>query len=344
MFSVSQILLQNRYFFYFNKHSFANEEDLLEYISLNNPQLVNKEVHIEMIGKINRYLNIPIGKPIVYKVCLQPVNRQKSTINKKKVRIPEGDVTLKYTVDGKSSYECDNRRVPTLRELARCAMLKHRVSFGPTCQKVFKENKLPLCIKEKSVEDDRKPFCEAPNVMYLYNLDEKFKKNHFSNKVWSEIWKNKYDYQCFSYKNFYLLKQRFILELNTYRGVHKAKPLTEHFELSKIAQRRAERIAESGKIFPRVDKYFEEVAGKSEILLAPFMIKKWYEEVSEYNFRNPFSKKRPQNFVKIMWRSTTYYGIGITKINCDLIVVLIFKAKKRNSRRYFLNVKRSKRV
>uniref|UniRef100_A0A0N5BV77 SCP domain-containing protein n=1 Tax=Strongyloides papillosus TaxID=174720 RepID=A0A0N5BV77_STREA len=269
-----------------------------------------------------------------------------SPIDKKKVKLPENDVALTISVDGKASYECNNRRVPTLKELAQCAMKKRRVSFGPSCQKIFNENVLPKCINEKSVKDKsvRKPSCEEPNVMYLFNLDEKFRKNSFSNKVWSRIWQNKYDYTCFSYNNFYLLKQRYMLELNTYRSAHSAKPLIEHFELSERAQRRAEEIAESGKNFPRVDKCYEEVVGKSEILLAPFMVKKWYEEVSEYNFRNPFSKKMPQNFVKIIWKSTTYYGIGIAKRNCELIVVLMFKAKKRNSRRYFSNVKRSKIV
>uniref|UniRef100_A0A0N5BV76 SCP domain-containing protein n=1 Tax=Strongyloides papillosus TaxID=174720 RepID=A0A0N5BV76_STREA len=279
------------------------------------------------MGEYNSENNFQAAsKPEVYKTCLPSLDNPKSKINKRKVKFSEDDISLTFSVYGKPSFKCNGHKVPSLKKLTECAVNKTKIISGSNCQRVFNGLGSSACSHDKS---NHKNVCQEPSIIFLNKLDPKFRQHSFSNKVWVNIWRNNYEYRCYSHRNFYLLRQRFMLEINTYRSAHRSPPLTEDYYLSKVAQDRAEKIASSGKVNTEKNEDYEEIVGVTDIFMAPFMVKQWYQEVNKYNFVTPFLTRNSKNFVKMIWKKTTYLGIGIVKRNCDLYIVLKFKKRKR---------------
>uniref|UniRef100_A0A0K0FN14 SCP domain-containing protein n=1 Tax=Strongyloides venezuelensis TaxID=75913 RepID=A0A0K0FN14_STRVS len=204
---------------------------------------------------------------------------------------------------------------------SECALKQRRLEFGPTCSRGFYKDESSLCVgqirpKEKSLEE------------------------LFFKRVLFHIWKNRFNYECYSRDNFYLLKTRFLLEINTYRVSHKSPILIDNAKMTEKAQRRSEKIALIGKLVSDPIKEYEEIADCAEVFMVPFMVKKWYDEIYKYMYRFPFSKERNKNFVKLLWKETSYVGIGVAKRFCHVCVVLKFTRRKKRIIRHIFNGKR----
>uniref|UniRef100_A0A0N5BV78 SCP domain-containing protein n=1 Tax=Strongyloides papillosus TaxID=174720 RepID=A0A0N5BV78_STREA len=305
--------------------------DFLMHISEKHPELRDKVVIVEIIGQYDsRGRFFPDKQPQAYETCLPPLDELKSKLKMKKrnFKIPEDGLTITFSINDKISYKCNKNQVHELDEMVNCAMKNRHVKFGDSCETEFYLNEAPNCIKQRSVKKPsmKENFCEKPNGLHLFNLKNQKRKNSFSNRVWLSIWQTEISFGCYSRKNFSLLKERFMRELNAYRSHHKLRPLIEEFELTQEAQKRAYNILRLGRIVPDTNLMCEEVIGSSNILLAPFIIKRWYDTaVNKYNFHTTFLPKRSKNFVKVFLKSTTHIGMGVVKIGCRVVVVLKFR-------------------
>uniref|UniRef100_A0A0K0FN15 SCP domain-containing protein n=1 Tax=Strongyloides venezuelensis TaxID=75913 RepID=A0A0K0FN15_STRVS len=344
VFEVQHRSLNDRNFLYFDKQLHADQYELLLHISEAHPELLYKEVTIVIDGYYNKEKRfIRYSQPETFKTCVPGPRQPKSSISMKKIkRSSNGGILIKYTVDGQPSYKCNGKTVSSLKHLAQCALRQRELKFGPTCSRDFYKDEPSLCArqkrpKEKSLEN---LFCERPNTLYIAEFKKSLYSKSFSSKVWFTIWKDRLNYECYSMSNFFLLKTRFVLEINTYRIFHRSPMLVENAKMTEKAQRRAERIALIGKLVSDPNKEYEEIADCAEVLMVPFMVKKWYDEIYKYMFRFPFSKGRNKNFVKLLWKETSYVGIGVAKRFCHVCVVLKFTRRKKRIIRHVINIKR----
>uniref|UniRef100_A0A0N5BV74 SCP domain-containing protein n=1 Tax=Strongyloides papillosus TaxID=174720 RepID=A0A0N5BV74_STREA len=317
--------------------------DFLEYISENHPELRHKQIVLIITGHFDQFGFFKSdNKPQVYKTCLPQPHQKRSSIIKKKTKFSKDGILVRYSIKGRPSYKCNGRTVPSLKHLAQCTLKQRQIKFGPTCSRGFYKDEAPVCVKdilpeEKSLDDI---FCEKPNTIYMAEFQKSLKYNTFSSKTWFSIWENRLSFMCFSRDNFYLLKSRFLKELNIYRIAHNAPPLIENLKMTEKAQLRAKALANFKKISPDPNKEYEEVIGSSEIFMAPFMIKRWYDECNRYNFRLPILTRKSKNFVKLIWKNSMYIGIGVVKSQCHIIVVLKFTRRKSKFTGYLSNVQK----
>lgn len=128
-------------------------------------------------------------------------------------------------------------------------------------------------------------------------------------------------------------------EINAYRTAHKAYPLIESLQISKEAQKRVEEIASQKRIMFSESIDYDEIIGSSDLIYAPLMVKKWYDEVLFYNFKFPFFTNKVSNFVKMVWKTRTHVGIGIVESKCKIFVVLKFSPKIKNTYKFISNIK-----
>uniref|UniRef100_A0A0N5BV81 SCP domain-containing protein n=1 Tax=Strongyloides papillosus TaxID=174720 RepID=A0A0N5BV81_STREA len=338
---VAHKIISNKYFFYYDYTTFVGKEDLSDYIVENNPELAGKEIIIKIVGIINKYNKISISYPSnFYRTCLPSIN--KSGLNKEfsLVRHVKDDTIITFSFKGDAKFECYGRRVPSLREFAECVLRKRRVTFDPACLTLGDKNEHAICNKKYSMNRiiENEVVCEKPDTLLLI-LEGKLGRNSFSSLIWKKIWNNRFSFGCYSYMNFKLLKERFLREINAYRTAHKAYPLIESLQISEEAQKRAEEIASQKKIMSIEIGNYDEIIGFSDLIYAPLMVKKWYDEVLFYNFKFPFFTNKVSNFVKMVWKSTTHVGIGIAKCKCKIFVVLKFSPKIKNTHNFISNIK-----
>lgn len=212
VFEVEHRSLNDRYFLYFDKQLHADQFELLQHISKSHPELVHKEVTIEIAryyySKEERFINY--NTPETFKACVPDLNQRRLSISKIKKKNTSKGILLRYSINGQPSYNCNGKRVPSLKHLAKCALKQRQLQFGPTCSRVFYEDEPPACTRQKRPEEKslEELFCERPNTMYIAKLKKCLYDGSFSSKVWFNIWKDRYSYECYSMSDFYLLKTR----------------------------------------------------------------------------------------------------------------------------------------
>ena len=112
------------------------------------------------------------------------------------------------------------------------------------------------------------------------------------------------------------LKNDLILEINEVREMHQVEGLYQNREIDSIAQSFANKLAKQGNLDYSNNTYKDEELG--EILFyyssdcdAETVINTWNED--EKNFR--YNSKNPQasSFAQIVWKSSKYIGLGISK-------------------------------
>uniref|UniRef100_A0A0N5BV75 SCP domain-containing protein n=1 Tax=Strongyloides papillosus TaxID=174720 RepID=A0A0N5BV75_STREA len=335
--------IANRNFWYTNNIAFASQNEFFEEISKTYPELVGKLVYVNVTGEFDESGEfIQNDSETIYKVCIPPpLVKPKPRANLKRVKFSSDEVTIRHSLNGKTTYECDGRVVPTLQKLAECALKKRQQMYGPTCQRMSYRVEPSVCTNNeyKKRMSNSKLFCESIDVVQLLNYQNSLKKSTFSDKIWSSIWKNRYSYGCFSQYNYRLLRERYMREINAYRSSHKASPLTEDLKLTQIAQARALKLAYYKKLSPDPNTDYEEIIGSVRLFTAPLLIKSWYDSMFKYKLRYPSFTRKSQNFIKMIWKNTTYLGIGIVKSYCHLIVVIKFPQREKKFTKYIYNVK-----
>uniref|UniRef100_A0A0N5BV71 SCP domain-containing protein n=1 Tax=Strongyloides papillosus TaxID=174720 RepID=A0A0N5BV71_STREA len=124
-----------------------------------------------------------------------------------------------------------------------------------------------------------------------------------------------------------------------YRKAHYAAPLIENAEMTGKAQTRALKIANFRRMFADPNTEYEEIVSSCEILLAPFTVKKMYDEINKCRYNFPNKKSLAKNVLKLIWRNTRYIGIGVVKSYCHLIIALKLTPRKNKIRGYRANIK-----
>ncbi len=110
---------------------------------------------------------------------------------------------------------------------------------------------------------------------------------------------------------------------NQRRAQHCAKPLRWSNELSRAAQRWADKLARGRCTLEHSDTAFGEnlAAGTSSAFSPDAIVQMWYRELEDYRFaRGSFSMKTG-HFTQLVWRSTSMVGCGVSE--CDGLEVWV---------------------
>uniref|UniRef100_A0A0K0FN16 SCP domain-containing protein n=1 Tax=Strongyloides venezuelensis TaxID=75913 RepID=A0A0K0FN16_STRVS len=334
--------MRNRNFYVYKSYTFADQHELIMHLSKTHPELVHKEIVVRVIGHYDVRHRFLINYPEeTFKLCLPKWEEHKIQVPTKKIKISDNGIRVRYSLNGQAAFERDGKKVPDLQQLAVCSLKRRQLKFGSNCQREFHFDEAPICVKEKFPKNYafEQLLCEKPNTMLLLTFQKSLQTNSFSNKVWLSVWKDKFTYECFSRNKFQLLKQRFLKEINMYRKAHQASPLIENAKMTEKAQIRALKVANSRRVFADQDTEYEEIVYSCEILLAPFTVKKIYDEINKYKYSFPNKKVLSKNFLKLIWRSTSFIGIGVAKSYCHLIVILKLTPRKNIVTGYRADVK-----
>ena len=111
-------------------------------------------------------------------------------------------------------------------------------------------------------------------------------------------------------------KNEILLQINKYRKIHGAKPLTIDTKIDKIAQKFAITLSKKGELDYSYNQYKGQDLGesvyKAKHYLAPMKLAKiFYDEKSEYNFKD--KNPEPSNFTQMIWKNSESLGFGMKK-------------------------------
>lgn len=207
---VAHKIISNKYFFYYDYTTFSRKEDLSYHIVENNPQLAGKEIIIKIVGIINKYNKVSISySSNFYRTCLPNINKSGSKIQFSSIKHVKDNTIVTFSFKGNTKFECNGRRVPSLREFAQCVLKKRHVTFDLGCLTLGNKNEHMICNKRYSMNSiiENEEICEKPDTL-LFILEGKLGRNSFSSLIWKKIWINRFSYGCYSYMNFKLLKER----------------------------------------------------------------------------------------------------------------------------------------
>ncbi|XP_030383781.1 Golgi-associated plant pathogenesis-related protein 1-like [Scaptodrosophila lebanonensis] len=111
---------------------------------------------------------------------------------------------------------------------------------------------------------------------------------------------------------------------NKYREIHHVPPLTTSHYLTKIAQAWARVIGTKNTLLhPVYKRSYRFNLAKTALPLNPLAtIEAWYRERSLYNYAKGVFSYRYHHFTKMVWRSSKYIGIGLTRKG-DLIFIVV---------------------
>uniref|UniRef100_A0A0K0EKU4 SCP domain-containing protein n=1 Tax=Strongyloides stercoralis TaxID=6248 RepID=A0A0K0EKU4_STRER len=165
---------------------------------------------------------------------------------------------------------------------------------------------------------DPKYIPSAAEVDKLYTFDvnqEKKKKSSgpFSERVYDEVW-NGYNYKN-DYKTGYLdMRDRILKETNRYRQAHGVPALTYDYNLEKASQEYAKYLGDYN-LFEHDPKNrpngWGENLAKMSASLGSLATKKWYDEVSMYDFAKNKYVPGTGHFTALVWKETKKVGCGI---------------------------------
>ncbi|CEF62185.1 CAP domain-containing protein [Strongyloides ratti] len=336
--------IAGRYFYVYDGHTYSEDVDVIEYLGTKYPHLVGKEIYFNGVGEYTRNNRlVKAREPVVTKLCLP---HPKSIVPKPRrvsVRGIQGGEVVVHSSNKKVSFYCNKHTVPSLADLAKCALKRQRVKFGANCERVYNPKDPPNCVEKSSYQIKNQMSCSNMVESFYEALEPYLGMNSFSNTVWKRIWRSELNFACFTFKDYKLLKERMLREINTYRSSHSSRPLAESYGLSKIAQDRANSISVTNVINHGLYDEYEELISVTELLQAPLIVKKWYDESMYYNFRFGISNERCRNFVKLVWKGTTKIGIGVAKSGCKIYIVVLLNPKRKSMSLNALNIKQRKR-
>ncbi|CEF68196.1 CAP domain-containing protein [Strongyloides ratti] len=310
---------------------------MLDKISEENPHLIGQKIYLHELGYVDRFgETYSHDEQNVKILCLQK-SQFATKVREKVIRFNEEaePFLIKHDSEGQISYECSGKTTTNLPKALACGLRNELGALGPSCSNSLSNKQVATCA---SMINEVKNVCREPdNVMFL-NLKQHLGKDSLSNTIWMDIWRYKCDIECFILKQFRLLKERFLREINAYRSYHKAYPLIESYDLSLIAQAQATKMASLQNVPPLKEKKFTVLYGKDDLLFTPLMIKRWYEEILTYNFKNIFFKPTAHHFTTLVWKSSKVIGMGIAKRDCKIYAVFIFQPKANVVAHYKINV------
>ncbi|CEF66576.2 CAP domain-containing protein [Strongyloides ratti] len=145
--------------------------------------------------------------------------------------------------------------------------------------------------------------------------------NLLSNKIWHKVWDG-CNYQCFSQREFDLMKLKFLLELNLYRRLSSLTQLIMNRKLSDLAQKSSVMLSKLKLITLSAIKN-SELHDSMSIGTSPLLFKRWFDK-SKSNENSKISRLTNKYSI-LLQKKWSMIGIGVTKKENKLYIVVIFK-------------------
>ena len=105
---------------------------------------------------------------------------------------------------------------------------------------------------------------------------------------------------------------------NKYRKKHGVPPLKINSDLCKISQQWAEKIASTENFEHSSCKWGSKNIGENIALCSgqqmtgQFMTDMWYEEIKDYDFKNPGFTDGTGHFTQLVWKESKELGVGLS--------------------------------
>uniref|UniRef100_A0AAY4EJ34 SCP domain-containing protein n=1 Tax=Denticeps clupeoides TaxID=299321 RepID=A0AAY4EJ34_9TELE len=120
-------------------------------------------------------------------------------------------------------------------------------------------------------------------------------------------------------------EKEFLDAHNTYRQKHGAPPLTMSRELSRSAQKWAEKLL-AAKILKHSDtddgeNLFYASSSSPKKYSGNEAVDKWYNEIEKYKFSRPGFQSSTGHFTQVVWKSSKELGLGVATDGRTIIVV-----------------------
>ncbi|XP_028828806.1 GLI pathogenesis-related 2 isoform X2 [Denticeps clupeoides] len=120
-------------------------------------------------------------------------------------------------------------------------------------------------------------------------------------------------------------EKEFLDAHNTYRQKHGAPPLTMSRELSRSAQKWAEKLL-AAKILKHSDtddgeNLFYASSSSPKKYSGNEAVDKWYNEIEKYKFSRPGFQSGTGHFTQVVWKSSKELGLGVATDGRTIIVV-----------------------
>ena len=106
---------------------------------------------------------------------------------------------------------------------------------------------------------------------------------------------------------------------NNYRKKHKSEQLVLNDELNNMAQKYAEKCAETNTIDFCSDLFNDNIIGQNiavineDLLDVSKICNSWYEEKKNYDYKSKRCKKNTGHFTQLIWKETKLIGFGSKK-------------------------------
>uniref|UniRef100_A0A0N5BLQ1 SCP domain-containing protein n=1 Tax=Strongyloides papillosus TaxID=174720 RepID=A0A0N5BLQ1_STREA len=166
----------------------------------------------------------------------------------------------------------------------------------------------------------RKP--SSPILSQLEYTDW-IKEKVYCRKFWMTLW-GTCDYYCYSKKNFRVMIEKFLLEINYYREKYGAGKLVESKKLFTAALNYLREIVSLGSVID-ITK-FEDVE-KASLAKAPLIMNHWFGEHKNYKWNTRFGSTETRHFTAMVWKSVSKIGIGVVQLGNYIYVKVIYDKK-----------------
>uniref|UniRef100_A0A0K0G1Z8 CAP domain-containing protein (inferred by orthology to a zebrafish protein) n=1 Tax=Strongyloides venezuelensis TaxID=75913 RepID=A0A0K0G1Z8_STRVS len=174
-----------------------------------------------------------------------------------------------------------------------------------------------------------------------FDISRYLSKSSFSNKIYRTLWFD-CDYTCFHKYQYKFYKDRFLSNINLIREYHKVGALIESPEMSKLAQKHANKMALKEKLFKDTSFEYGEIVWASYYPAASLIVTQWYDERFNYKFGSNHPGHGTQSLTQMLWKGSKYIGIGIKKYGDKLYVDCKFYPRGNIDYEYKKNVLKRK--
>uniref|UniRef100_A0A0K0FJB1 SCP domain-containing protein n=1 Tax=Strongyloides venezuelensis TaxID=75913 RepID=A0A0K0FJB1_STRVS len=154
------------------------------------------------------------------------------------------------------------------------------------------------------------------------------KSNPFSDTICKLVWCS-CGYRCFLPNNFRILKRGFVAEMNEYRRIHDALPLTVDSKLEKLANEQAEMSC----LLNNPDSFKKKrnigyLGMIYQAKVANFVVTKMYDTfINYYNWNAKYHVGSHVKYAQIIWKSTKNVGVGVHAKGIHVCVALLFSPR-----------------
>ncbi len=106
---------------------------------------------------------------------------------------------------------------------------------------------------------------------------------------------------------------------NYYRKMHKVCPLVHNPDLTKMAQKYADKLASMNKMQHSDCKWGKKQVGENLAMCGGYVMTPdhscdmWYDEIQDYNWKNPGFQKGTGHFTQVVWKDSEEAGFGIAQ-------------------------------